>query len=68
MLNVTRSELNSLQTEQYLNAIQVLCTGKGHLTASEFNSLVETMKGENLPQQWHVTGNVYFCIIWKICN
>lgn len=50
-LHVARSEvnLNTLQTEQYINAIRVLCIGKGSLNSIELVSLVEIMKGENLP-------------------
>ncbi|CAH1119052.1 unnamed protein product [Phaedon cochleariae] len=60
-LNASSSESspNSSQIERYLNAIRVLCIGTGLLSTSEVTVLVDSMKGENLPQ--HVnsspTGN-----------
>ncbi|CAH0559665.1 unnamed protein product [Brassicogethes aeneus] len=36
--------------ERYLNAVQVLCVGTGLLTEQDVARLVDTMKGENLPQ------------------
>lgn len=58
-LHVARTELNlsTNEIEQYINAIRVLCIGKGSLNSTEFSSLLETMKGENLPQQSILTGN-----------
>ncbi|CAG9856656.1 unnamed protein product [Phyllotreta striolata] len=52
-LNSTSSEpnLNSAQIERYINAIRVLCIGTGLLSTSEVTVLVDSMKGENLPQQ-----------------
>jgi len=45
---------DSVAIERYLNAVKVLCTGTGLLTTTEVTSLVDTMKGENLPQQTNV--------------
>lgn len=52
-LNSASSEgnLNSAQIERYINAIRVLCIGTGLLSTSEVTVLVDSMKGENLPQQ-----------------
>lgn len=61
-LHRERSDLtiNTQQLERYINAIQLLCIGKGSLTSTEFSSLVEIMKGENLPQQSVTTGKTKF--------
>lgn len=52
-LQTAATELNPncAQIERYLNAIKVLCSGTGLLATAEVSVLVETMKGENLPQQ-----------------
>lgn len=64
-LQVTFSEANpnSAQIERYLNAVRVLCIGTGLLSSSEVTVLVDTMKGENLPQQPLPTGklNMFSC-------
>lgn len=67
-LHVTRSDLNlnTLQSQQYINAIRVLCIGKGHLTSTEFSSLVETMKGDNFPQHPLSTGKSVFKLIFLL--
>ncbi|KAF7280363.1 hypothetical protein GWI33_006135 [Rhynchophorus ferrugineus] len=46
---------DSAAIERYLNAIRVLCVGTGLLSTTEVSSLVDTMKGENLPQQPNVS-------------
>ncbi|KAL1517166.1 hypothetical protein ABEB36_000965 [Hypothenemus hampei] len=46
---------DSVAIERYLNAVKVLCTGSGLLSTREVSSLVDTMKGENLPQQTNVS-------------
>ncbi|XP_060527250.1 E3 ubiquitin-protein ligase UBR4 [Cylas formicarius] len=50
---------DSAAIERYLNAIRVLCIGTGLLSTKEVSSLVDTMKGENPPQQANAgsTGN-----------
>ncbi|XP_072386468.1 E3 ubiquitin-protein ligase UBR4 [Diabrotica undecimpunctata] len=52
-LSTACSETNpsSAQIERYLNAIKVLCIGTGLLSTTEVTVLVDSMKGENLPQQ-----------------
>lgn len=45
---------DSVAIERYLNSVKVLCIGTGLLSTSEVSSLVDTMKGENLPQQTNV--------------
>ncbi|XP_056641011.1 E3 ubiquitin-protein ligase UBR4 isoform X2 [Diorhabda sublineata] len=52
-LNAACSEPNqsSAQIERYLNAIKVLCIGTRLLSTTEVTILVDSMKGENLPQQ-----------------
>ncbi|KAJ8985586.1 hypothetical protein NQ317_015077 [Molorchus minor] len=47
--------VTSSQIERYLNAIRVLCLGTGLLTSVEVTDLVDTMKGENLPQHTNPT-------------
>ncbi|XP_074029001.1 E3 ubiquitin-protein ligase-like protein poe [Leptinotarsa decemlineata] len=46
----SESNPNSSQIERYLNAIRVLCVGTGLLSTTEVTCLVDSMKGENLPQ------------------
>ncbi|ENN72391.1 hypothetical protein YQE_11026, partial [Dendroctonus ponderosae] len=50
---------DSVAIERYLNAVRVLCIGTGLLTTTEVSSLVDTMKGENLPQQTNVSSSVH---------
>lgn len=49
------TNLSSNQIKRYLNAVRVLCIGKGLLTTTEVTVLVDTMKGENLPQHANPT-------------
>jgi E3 ubiquitin-protein ligase UBR4 len=46
---------NSAQIEIYLNAVRVLCIGTSPLSTAEVSVLVNTMKGENLPQHTNTT-------------
>lgn len=46
---------NSAQIEIYLNAVKVLCIGTSPLSTAEVSDLVNTMKGENLPQHTNTT-------------
>lgn len=40
---------NTTQATRYLNAIKSLCLGTGALSAADQNTLMQTMKNENLP-------------------
>ncbi|KAJ8931539.1 hypothetical protein NQ314_015528 [Rhamnusium bicolor] len=51
----SESNPNSSQIESYLNAVRVLCLGTGLLSTTEVSVLVDTMKGENLPQHANPT-------------
>ncbi|RZB39229.1 zf-UBR domain containing protein [Asbolus verrucosus] len=63
------SELNqnSAQIEIYLNAVRVLCIGTSPLSTAEVSVLVNTMKGENLPQHTNTTPpGRYFALLKKL--
>ncbi|XP_008200345.2 E3 ubiquitin-protein ligase UBR4 isoform X1 [Tribolium castaneum] len=49
------STQNSAQIEIYLNAVRVLCIGTSQLSTAQVSVLVNTMKGENLPQHTNTT-------------
>lgn len=48
---------NSAQIEIYLNAVRVLCIGTSPLSTAEVTVLIDTMKGENLPQHTNTSAS-----------